>query len=129
MFESLEITKMARAFAAHAGARLGVIAENVANADTPGFKSRDLPDFAQVWQQESGTQMRATRPGHLGAALAGPVNAAPVASAGGQASPNGNTVSLQLEMLRAAEVRQDHEMALAITRNASSLTRAALGLR
>lgn len=129
MFESLEISKMARAFAAHAGARLGVIAENVANADTPGFRARDLPDFAQVWQQESGTQMRATRPGHLGAAPAVPVNTAAVARADGQASPNGNTVSLQLEMLRAAEVRQDHEMALAITRNASSLTRAALGLR
>lgn len=129
MFESLEISKMARAFAAHAGARLGVIAENVANADTPGFKARDLPDFAQVWQQESGTQMRATRPGHLGATAVISGNAAPVARVDGQASPNGNTVSLQLEMLRAAEVRQDHEMALAITRNASSLTRAALGLR
>lgn len=130
MFESLEISKMARAFAAHAGARLGVIAQNVANADTPGFRARDLPDFAQVWQQESGIGMRATRPGHLGAAPAVTgTAAAAVARVDGQASPNGNTVSLQLEMLRAAEVRQDHEMALAITRNASSLTRAALGLR
>jgi hypothetical protein len=38
-------------------------------------------------------------------------------------------VSLQLEMLRAAEVRQDHEMALAIIKNTSGITRAALGIR
>lgn len=127
MFESLELSKMARALAAHSGARLGVIAENVANADTPGFKARDLPDFAQIWRGETGAGMRATRDGHLGA---GPseAEAAPIRR-DGPASPNGNTVSLQLEMLRAAEVRQDHEMALAISSHASSLTRAALGLR
>ena len=50
MFEKLEITRMAQALSAHAGARLGLVAQNVANADTPGYKARDLPDFAEVWR-------------------------------------------------------------------------------
>jgi flagellar basal-body rod protein FlgB len=127
MFESIELSKMARAMAAHAGSRLGVIAENVANADTPGYKARDLPDFAATWAQTGGEGMRATRPGHFGSASDAPETAA--IRREGQASPNGNTVSLQLEMLRAAEVRQDHEMALAIIKNTSGITRAALGIR
>ena len=45
MFEKLELTRMAQALAAHAGARMAVIAQNVANADTPGYKAKDLPDF------------------------------------------------------------------------------------
>jgi flagellar basal-body rod protein FlgB len=127
MFESLEISKMARALASYSGARLGVIAQNVANADTPGYKAQDLPDFETTWREAGGEGMKATRPGHLhgGGEAAAPM---PI-RLGGQASPDGNTVSLQSEMLRAAQVRQDHEMALAVSKNTSSITRAALGLR
>ncbi len=60
MFEKLELTRMAQALAAHAGARMGVIAENVANADTPGFKARDIEDFATVFAAKD-EGMRATR--------------------------------------------------------------------
>lgn len=125
MFDSLDISKMANALAAHSGARLGVIAENVANADTPGFKARDLPDFETVWQEAG--NMKSTRPGHFGAAQDQP-QALPVPG-NGAASPDGNTVSLQAEMLRAAQVRQDHEMALAVYKNAGDIQRAALGRR
>lgn len=125
MFESLEVSKMARALAAHSGARLGVIAENIANADTPGFKAKDLADFESVWRDAGGAGMKATRAGHLhGNAL----SEAPVlVRRDGPASPNGNTVSLQGEMMRAAQVRQDHDTALAIIKNAGDVIRAALG--
>ena len=49
MFEKLEITKMAQGFARHAGARQAEIARNMAHADTPGFKARDMPAFAEVY--------------------------------------------------------------------------------
>ena len=44
-------------------------------------------------------------------------------------SPNGNTVSLEGEMVKAAEARQSHDMALAIYRSTSDLMRTALGKR
>lgn len=106
MFEKLELTRMAQALAAHTGARMGVLAQNIANADTPGYKARDLPDFARVYASHETAE------------------AAPIA---GPADPNGNSVSLGDQMVRLADVRQSHEMALAIYRSTSGIVRAALG--
>lgn len=126
VFEKLELVRMAQAMAAHAGARQGEIARNIANADTPGFKARDLPPFAEVY--EAPQWLRATRPGHLTAGP--PEGAVAVARHGrGAASPNGNTVSLESEMVAAVEVQQQHEMALAIYRNTADILRASLGRR
>lgn len=124
MFEKLELTKMANAMAERAGARLGVIAQNVANADTPEYKAMDLPSFAETYQ-DSGTAMRASRPGHL---TADDAASAPLPHRiKGTGAPNGNTVSLEQEMVKTAAIRQDHEMALAIYRNTSDIIRASLG--
>ncbi|MGA0539512.1 FlgB family protein [Neotabrizicola sp. VNH66] len=121
MFETLELTRMAQGLAAHAGARMGVIARNVAHADTPGYKAQDLPPFAAVYD---GGAMRSTRPGHLGA---GPAAAAVPILAGGSEAPNGNSVSLEMEMVKSAGARQEHDMALAIYRATSGVIRASLG--
>ena len=124
MFEKLELTRMAQALAAHAGSRMGVIAKNIAHADTPGFKAQDIADFASVWK-DSGQDMRATRKGHLGAPSR--MAAATSFDSGGSESPNGNSVSLEKEMVKSIEARQEHEMALAIYRSTSEVIRASLG--
>ena len=123
MLPKLEITRMAQAMAAQAGARMGVIAQNVAQADTPGYKARDLPAFAETYRDSA--PLRATRPGHLGASERPLTPEAHIVPATG--APNGNTVSLEGEMVKAAEARQSHEMALAIYRSTSNLVRTALG--
>jgi flagellar basal-body rod protein FlgB len=123
MLEKMGITRMAQALAAHAGARLGVIAGNVAQADTPGYRARDLPAFAETYR--TGGDLRATRPGHIGAPAARGLPAPVIATAA--SDPNGNSVSLEGEMVKAAAARQDHAMALAIYRSSSDLVRTALG--
>lgn len=127
MFEKLEITAMAQAMASHAGARLGAISQNMANADTPGYKARDVADFGTVWAAERGGGMRTTRKGHLGNTFQ-TIATATITLAGASA-PNGNSVSLETEMVKAAEVRVQHDMALAIYRNTSDIIRASLGKR
>ena len=123
MFETLSVIKMANAMATHAGARMGAIAGNIANADTPGYKARDIPDFASAY--EAGAMpMRATLPGHLGAT--DNVTAQPVVQRGAS-SPDGNSVSLEREMVKAAEVREQHDMALSIYRSSAEILRSALG--
>lgn len=126
MFEKLELTAMAQAMAAHAGSRMGVIARNIANSDTPGFKAQDIPDFAKTWEDSvPRTSMRATRPGHFHDSA----SAAPMMpqDAPGAASPDGNTVSIETEMVKSVEVRQQHDMALAIYRSTSDIIRTSLG--
>jgi flagellar basal-body rod protein FlgB len=41
--------------------------------------------------------------------------------------PNGNSVSVEREIFRAAGIRQQHEMALAISQSLSGALRSALG--
>jgi flagellar basal-body rod protein FlgB len=124
MFEKLELTRMAQALAAQSGARMAVIAENVANADTPGYKAKDVPAFADVYEAE-GLEMRATLPGHLSATSEAATPIADVTR--GHESPNGNSVSLEAEMVKSVEARQNHDMALAIYRATADVIRASLG--
>lgn len=123
MFEKLELTRMAQALAAHSGARMGVIARNVAHADTPGFKAQDLPAFADVYHGRD--DLRATRSGHITSQSSLPVLQA--GQSAGREAPNGNSVSLEGEMVKSVEARQSHDMALAIYRATSDVIRASLG--
>ena len=126
MFEKLQITRMAQALAAHAGTRMGVIAQNVAHADTPGYKAQDIGDFARVWSA-GGEAMRATRPGHLSDT---PQQAAarPFASGGG-GGPHGESLSPGKGMVEMAAARGEQEKGLAIYRSTSEVIRASLGRR
>lgn len=125
MFEKLQLTAMAQSMASHAGARMGVIARNIAQADTPGYKAMDLPSFAETYRMAEPMALRQTRPGHSGGNDT-QMQAAPRRTHGA-AAPNGNSVSLEQEMVKAAEVRQDHEMALAIYRSSADIIRTSLG--
>lgn len=127
MLPKLEVIEMTRALAAHAGARQEAVARNVANADTPGYRAADLPGFAAAYRGTGDTQMRATRAGHLGSGGQSVTLTARALTA--EAAPNGNTVSLEQEMVRAAEVRQQHDMALSIYTSLSGVLRSSLGRR
>ncbi|MEI6097928.1 MAG: FlgB family protein [Alphaproteobacteria bacterium] len=125
MFEKLSITRMAQSLAAQSAARLGVIARNVAQADTPGYKAQDLPSFADSYQAAKPDGMRATRPGHLHASsqMLKPVEQA----SSGEMSPNGNTVSLEQQLVKSVDARQQHDMALAVYRSTSEIIKTSLG--
>ena len=121
---------LASALAAHATARQQVIAENIAQADTPGYKARDIADFAAIVDDPMGAfTARLTRPGHI------PFGADPHGfdareqTALGAETPNGNTVSLEDQMMRGAEVRQEHEMALGVYAKSLEILRATVSRR
>lgn len=120
----------ARALTAHAASRQQVLARNVANADTPGYRAQDLGGFAEMIESRGtapALMMRATRPGHQ--AGAGWPSAGRQIDAGGEAAPNGNTVSLEEEMFRQADIRREHQLALTVYDAGLRLTRGALGRR
>jgi flagellar basal-body rod protein FlgB len=124
---SSTVQSMARAFAAHAAAQQGAIARNIANADTPGYRAMATASFAETFEDAGSFALRATRAGHLGGG-AQQVEVA-LRARPGEMSPNGNTVSIEREMLAAAEARQQHDMALAITRSLGGVIRTSLGRR
>ncbi|WFE74393.1 FlgB family protein [Roseinatronobacter sp. S2] len=125
MFELPDVMRMAQQMARHAAARQVVISENVAHADTPGYQARDLPSFGATYGD--GLSMRATRAGHLGFDAGSNVPSARIDPTTTTRAPNGNTVSLEHQMMRAAETRQSHDMALSVYSSARSILRTALG--
>ena len=127
MFDRIETLRMAGSLTAHATERQKLIAQNVANADTPGFRARDLAGFAETYRSRVSIEMRGTRPGHLTGNSWG--GAERIEDTGGEPAPNGNTVSLEDEMIRVAATRREFDLSLAVTRSAMSLIRTSLGRR
>lgn len=127
MFENIEMMRMARALGQHASERHLVVARNIANADTPGFKAGDTQTFADSYNSADLTPMRATDPRHLATPDWSPLTRH-TADEGG-VSPNGNSVSLEEEMLKAAEVKRGHDLSLGIYSSALDLMRTSIGRR
>jgi flagellar basal-body rod protein FlgB len=127
MFARPEILRIASSMAAHAAERQALVAENVANADTPGYSAKDIGDFADAYQADSDLGMARTRPGHIG----GESSQAFVMTSrsGGEMSPNGNDVSLETEMVKSAEVQREHNLAIAVYGKSLDILRASLGRR
>lgn len=126
MFENLDVFRMSAAMAKHAGQRQAVIAQNIANADTPGFVARDLPEFKTFYAapDDAGHQ-RATRTGHLHGIAPG--QSAPIISMPADGSPNGNQVSLETEILNSVDAKRQHDRAMAIYKSALGVLRSTIG--
>ena len=123
MLENLTLLDLASEMARHATARHRVIAENVANADTPGYRARDIKDFSSI-VKESFTA-RATRPGHVGfGARFGDPETFELALA---PSPNGNTVDIEDQAVRAVQTQGQHALAVAVYAKAIDILRLGLG--
>ena len=127
MFAKPEILTIASSLSAHAMQRQALIAENVANADTPGYRARDISDFRESYLSASPFGMNRTREGHL--AMSEPPFAGQVETQTAQMSPNGNSVSLETEMVKAADTQREHDLALAVYGKSLDILRASLGRR
>lgn len=127
MDHNLTLLRLASSLAAHSSARQTVVTENIAHSDTPGYRARDLPAFSETLETPTGFASQATRPGHIdfGAGSLG-FEAEEVAAFGAE-TPNGNSVSLEDQMIRAAEIRQSHDLALGVYRKSMDILRTSLG--
>lgn len=126
MLDAPYLMKMAQSLARHAGARQAQVAQNIANADTPGYRARDLVEFSETYQQPKiGTELRATRSTHIDAQN---VRARfETFDLGGQASPNGNTVEIETEMVRGTDAKSSHDLALTVYKSSLDILRTSLG--
>ena len=107
-------------------ARQRVLAQNIANADTPGYRPRDLPDFARLMARQggAGVDMARTDLRHLGRAG---MDRAVADRQLAEVAPNGNAVSLDIEAMRVADTDNAHALAIGLHRRWLGLFRTALG--
>ncbi len=125
MYQSLALFQTAHDMARHAGARQATTARNVANADTPGYIAQKIGTFSESYAKDPASQMRATRPGHVGHGQT--AHAAKIELGGAEPSPNGNAVSIEEEMMNAVNIAREHNRALTIYRHTMTVLRTSLG--
>lgn len=109
--------------------RQEVLAENVANADTPGYKARDLEplDFASLLR-DSGTGMGVARTsdGHIqGSGERGRFKIDD--GAGLATTDTGNAVVLEKELMKVADNQMNYSMVVNLYKKHLAMIRVALG--
>jgi flagellar basal-body rod protein FlgB len=111
--------------------RQRLLAENVANADTPKFKARDLaPPAIERTQPAAALALARSSSAHL----AGPSGSAAAQfqldrHGGFEVRPGGNAVNLEEEMLKVAANQMDYQAATALYARGLGLLKTALGKR
>ena len=112
-----------------------VLAENVANAETPGYRARDIkaPDFFRMaveGEGNDGVSTVLTNPMHI----AGPLidNSAPFRPekvGGYEVTPDGNAVSLEDQMMKVTGNQMDYQTVTSLYQRSIGLLKTAVGKR
>lgn len=95
--------------------RQTAIAGNVANANTPGYRTHDVEPFERVLDRTR-VAMTATQTGHLGGGATEAGLAVKAEEPKHAVLPSDNTVALDDELMKAGEVRRAFELNTAIVK-------------
>jgi flagellar basal-body rod protein FlgB len=109
--------------------RQRLLAENVANADTPGYRPRDLSplDFGRQVRASGQLQLALTSPAHLAGTGAAGSGFAVERSGKYEVRPAGNAVNLEDEMIKVAANQMDHQAAISLYARSMGLLKTAIG--
>ncbi len=105
--------------------RQGVLAQNIANASTPGWVPRDVPSFAASLAAETGTRLAQTEPGHL-AGTADDILAGDTPRPTARA-PDGNAVAIDQQLAEVADGQTAQELVSSIYKTYLGMFNTALG--
>ncbi len=124
------IVKKRMAWLSH---RQEILAQNIANSDTPGYKARDLKAFKfedLVRRENAGLGMSTTEKSHLGGQrkrvrdFADAEDRKPY-----ETSPNGNSVVLEEQMAKMNETSISYRLASELYKKHLGMIKMALGKR
>ena len=111
--------------------RQGLLAENVANAETPGYRGRDLAqyDFAdrQAGFSAAAVTTTATQPMHYAVASAEGSAFGAQRMANFEITPEGNGVTLEDEMMKVTTNLMDYQAATSLYQKSIKILRTAMG--
>lgn len=111
--------------------RYGVLAQNIANADTPGYRPNDLApgSFARMLERmrEPAPGLRRTHPAHLAAGPEPDPVLRPRRHEPPEIAPSGNAVVLAEELRRLGETQRNMLLDVNLVAKYRRLYRSALG--
>ena len=113
--------------------RQKVLAENVANSDTPNFRERDLvapkfPDSSTITAVPvAPVQLATTEGGHIGGISLSGSSFSTQSKGNYEVRPTGNSVNLEEEMMKVAANQMDYQAATALYSRSLNLLKVAIG--
>ena len=115
--DDISIFAMLKSRLSYLADRQQVIAQNVANSDTPGFTPKDLKPFSLPGQGGAAGALAPvtptlTSPMHLAAPMTAAAQTKPVASPDSETTLNGNSVVLEDEMMKMSQARGEYDAAI-----------------
>lgn len=125
MFEMPKVMQTAQMSARHAGVAQTLSATNMANADTPGFRGKAVEDFSSLMRGTGAAlELKVSRSQHLSRTASASFSAK---ETGDPVDGNGNNISVEAEMVRAASAQSQHTTAMTVYKASLDLMRTALG--
>lgn len=129
-FSNLSLFSVMKAKLNYLSERQSVLAENIANADTPGYKAKDVaaPDFKKLVAASQQMHMAMTNPMDLpGAAPSMGEYAVTDRATTNELNPNGNNVAIEEEMAKAGQNQMDYQKVLDLYGKAIAMFKTAVG--
>jgi flagellar basal-body rod protein FlgB len=132
MLDKLTLFSMARKRMDWVAERQEVLAQNIANADTPNYQARDVKalSFKHEMMRQAPIQAAVTHPGHVRTAAfqANSVDVV-VEKKPYETNPDGNSVILEEQMQKVASGKSAYELAANLMQKHIGLLRTAIGNR
>jgi flagellar basal-body rod protein FlgB len=113
------------------GKRQDTLSQNVASADVPGYRARDLKpqDFEAALKHTTGVSavsLTATDPRHI-ALNSRRDGFTETEIADTESSPNGNSVSLEAQMIKVSQTQAEYQAAANLYAKAITMMKVAIG--
>ena len=131
--ENISLFQAMNAKMSYLAERQKVISQNVANADTPGYMSQDLRkvDFSKMVENISKNKMHVTmetsNPLHQLAPDQSPNPQMAKSKSPYEVKPDGNSVVLEEQMVKASDVQMNYTLMLNLYRDAADMIKTSLG--
>ena len=103
------------------GARLEVVSENIANADTPGFKAREVSSFAEMVEGGTRSGLHTTDTRHIDSSWSSGDLRATEDDTAWETSIDGNSVVLEQQAIKAGEIGESYQLAAQLYRKGHDL--------
>jgi len=109
--------------------RQSLIAKNISNVNTPGYKAQELKkeNFNKIGERTNKLSLRTTSAGHLGGQKR-PFAFKTIRDEDAyETNPNGNNVVLEEQMVNLAENEMDYKETTSVMKQLNGLIRSAIG--
>lgn len=129
-YSKLQLFSMMQTKMGYHAERQDVLSQNIANADTPGYRPKDLPalEFEEMVRKHPKLQMRQTAPSHKeGIFYRVPEYEAEQQKKSFEIKPVKNAVSVEEEMMKVSDNAFQYQTTTSLYRKTADLFKVAIG--